>query len=475
MKRVLLLRHAKSSWSDDTLTDHERPLSKRGTRDAKRMAVYFEDQRLCPDYVLCSSATRARKSYALIARRFKHEPELVVDGALYLPTAQGLLDAIRNVPEHAKCVLVVGHSPSLDAVMLGCVSKRQPESRAQIAAKFPTGSLCVLELDAASFGALGKKAARIAALVTPADLDPQPREHALKARHAGAIRVGRKARVADAAELALSDCLLQIRENAANLAHDDTPEVVHQLRVGLRRLRVALNLFDSVIERAAQSSLDEDVRWLFREVGTVRERDVFLHDVLEPALALHKQPALLRLRKRLLIERHARLSEVRKLLTSDRYSSMLADALGLQAALDARDDSPRLKAWAQKSLNRRLRKVLALKDAIEQRDPSALHVLRRELKKLRYSAEFLQSSFPKQKSKATLKRVCALQDVLGGLHDVTVGEQLLSRGLKHLQVGRARTHAREALRTIFDGLATEHALLLPQSFAAFEQHTPFWV
>jgi len=475
MKRVLLLRHAKSSWSDETLTDHERPLSSRGIRDAKRMAVYFEDKLLTPDYVLCSSATRARKTYALLAKRFKNEPELVVDGALYLPTPEALLQALRAVPEHAKSVLVVGHSPSLDALLLRCMSKSPSEARARISEKLPTGALCWLELNSASFRELGEKPARIAAFVTPADLDPDRSPRQTRAVRAGRISLRSKASVREAASLVLDDCITQMRANAGRLQHDDAPELVHQLRVGIRRLRVAIRVFDSVLELSSESPIEASLKWLFRELGPIRERDVFLRDVVEPAIHVHAQPALVSLQKRLLIERHAMLADARKVLTSQRFLTLLREVLSLAAKLDTAEDTGRLESWASKRLEHRLSKVLALEPAIEKRDPALLHLLRRELKKLRYTAEFVAGAFSEKRSKAYLKRLSALLDVLGALNDVAVGERLLGHGLKRLKAGRARTHTREALRTIFDGVATESALSLPQSFAAFKQQKPFWL
>ena len=83
MKTLLLLRHAKSSWKESSLTDHDRPLNDRGQRDAARMGQLLTDEDLLPDLILLSTATRARTTAELVAASSGFDGEIRLDGELY--------------------------------------------------------------------------------------------------------------------------------------------------------------------------------------------------------------------------------------------------------------------------------------------------------------------------------------------------------------------------------------------------------
>ncbi len=114
MKRLVLLRHAKSSWSEDGLPDSERPLSGRGERDAPRMGARLRDRDIRPDLVLSSHALRARRTAALIARTLDYpEDGLRLDARLYLATPLEILAVVAEQADAVDCLLVVGHNPGL--------------------------------------------------------------------------------------------------------------------------------------------------------------------------------------------------------------------------------------------------------------------------------------------------------------------------------------------------------------------------
>ena len=144
MRVLYLLRHAKSSWADDTLADHERPLAERGVRNAKRMAAHLLDVQVEPELVLCSSAVRTRQTLDLVQPSIRDAPVGIEDG-LYGATAETLLERLRAVPESVDSVLLIGHNPGLHdlAVLLAASGPRLDE----LTTKFPTGALATLELD----------------------------------------------------------------------------------------------------------------------------------------------------------------------------------------------------------------------------------------------------------------------------------------------------------------------------------------
>jgi len=117
MKTLLILRHAKSSWKDPGLDDHDRPLNKRGKRDAPRIGKLLHQHHLQPDVILSSSAKRARKTAAKVAKAYGYEGIIELDGELYLAAPDGLLRVLQDVPDRHDCVMLVGHNPGLEQLI----------------------------------------------------------------------------------------------------------------------------------------------------------------------------------------------------------------------------------------------------------------------------------------------------------------------------------------------------------------------
>ena len=114
MKRLILLRHAKSSWSDDDLRDSERPLSGRGERDAPRMGARLRERGIRPALMLSSPALRARRTATLVARALDYpEHAIRLDAMLYLAAPEEILAAVAEQADAVDCLLVVGHNPGL--------------------------------------------------------------------------------------------------------------------------------------------------------------------------------------------------------------------------------------------------------------------------------------------------------------------------------------------------------------------------
>ena len=119
MKQLLVLRHAKSSWKHRQLADHDRPLNKRGKRDAPRMGRLLREQGLVPDWAFSSTAKRAAKTLdlALEASGASCEAQRVQE--LYLASPQGIVDVLRRTPEPCARVIVVGHNPGMEDLVQG--------------------------------------------------------------------------------------------------------------------------------------------------------------------------------------------------------------------------------------------------------------------------------------------------------------------------------------------------------------------
>ena len=114
MKTLYLLRHAKSSWNFDELSDQERPLNDRGRDDAPKMGQALAKRRICPDLVVSSPAVRAMSTALLVAREMQYpHDKIAVEPGIYGADVEALLAIIRALPDTAASVLLVGHNPTI--------------------------------------------------------------------------------------------------------------------------------------------------------------------------------------------------------------------------------------------------------------------------------------------------------------------------------------------------------------------------
>lgn len=165
-KRLLVLRHAKSSWSDPSLDDHERPLAPRGRRAGHRVARHLSAEGIEPELVLCSTARRAQETLATIRSVLDHATVLS-EPALYGAPAAALVARLRRVAPTTESVLLVGHNPGLQELVL--LLATPGPLRERVAARLPTGALATLEVE--DWSALGPGTAQLAGLVLPRELD----------------------------------------------------------------------------------------------------------------------------------------------------------------------------------------------------------------------------------------------------------------------------------------------------------------
>ena len=167
-KRLYLLRHAKSSWKQPELADHDRPLAGRGRRAADAIARHLREERIAPELVLCSTARRACQTAERIRPSLGTTP-LDHDPALYGATAAELLERVRSVPDVIASVLLIGHNPGLENLALNLA--RPSPLRSELEAKFPTAALATLALPIASWRRLDHGSAELVGFVRPRDLD----------------------------------------------------------------------------------------------------------------------------------------------------------------------------------------------------------------------------------------------------------------------------------------------------------------
>jgi phosphohistidine phosphatase len=168
-RRLLLLRHAKSSWDDPGLPDHDRPLAPRGRRAVDAMHDHFAERRIAPDLVLCSTARRTVETWEAIAPAVPSAVTVEFDDDLYGAAASTLLRRVRRVSDDVDCVLVVAHNPGMEDLAQGLVGAGDTELRQRLDWKFPTGALATLTIPP-SWADLYWGAAELADYVVPRDL-----------------------------------------------------------------------------------------------------------------------------------------------------------------------------------------------------------------------------------------------------------------------------------------------------------------
>jgi phosphohistidine phosphatase len=117
MKTLLIMRHAKSSWKDAALGDHERPLNKRGQRDAPRAGRWLREAGLVPDALLASTAVRARATAALVAEAAGYSGDIALHAGFYHDAPAAIFDALQRLPAGVETALVIGHNPALEEML----------------------------------------------------------------------------------------------------------------------------------------------------------------------------------------------------------------------------------------------------------------------------------------------------------------------------------------------------------------------
>lgn len=169
VRRLYLLRHAKSSWDDPDRADLCRPLAPRGRKAVKALERHVRAMDVAPDLVLCSPAVRAVQTWEGVASGLPPGTPVEFDEAVYHGGAGDLLGRLRRLSAEIDSVLVLGHNPGLEDLALGLGAGGDPHLRARLETKYPTGALATLEV-AATWHDLRWGTATLVAYVVPGDL-----------------------------------------------------------------------------------------------------------------------------------------------------------------------------------------------------------------------------------------------------------------------------------------------------------------
>jgi phosphohistidine phosphatase len=169
MRRLLLLRHAKSDWPAGT-PDSERPLAGRGREAAPVMGAYLAAEHLIPDRVLVSPALRARETWDLLAPHLPGDVEVASEPRIYEAPAERLLAVVKEAPDAARALMLVGHNPGFEELATRLVGFGDRYAFARLARKYPTAGLAVIDFDTDHWAEIAPRSGRLDRFVTPKSL-----------------------------------------------------------------------------------------------------------------------------------------------------------------------------------------------------------------------------------------------------------------------------------------------------------------
>lgn len=167
MKRLLLLRHAKSSWDDPGLDDFDRPLAARGVAAAPLIGRWLVENDLAPDLVLSSPAVRAIETWELIAPLLGPEGQVKFEHGLYGATPDELLERLQRVKEDPATLLLLGHNPALEMLAGRLVAGGAEKPLKRLAKQFPTAALALIRLDIDAWSDVADGRGTLEAFETP--------------------------------------------------------------------------------------------------------------------------------------------------------------------------------------------------------------------------------------------------------------------------------------------------------------------
>jgi triphosphatase len=226
-------------------------------------------------------------------------------------------------------------------------------------------------------------------------------------------------------------------------------EAVHQMRVGLRRLRAAISLFSKLLGDKQTERIKTELRWLTGELAPARDLDVYMRSRVEPLHgATPAKRGMKELATALASRRHAAFARAKRAVASPRYRSLLLDTLQWVEDGEWVRQSPRsgrqpIQQFAADIFERRTKKAVKKAKKLRELDARQRHELRIAVKKLRYAGDFFGRLFSGHKAKKRLSSyedsLKELQDHLGVLNDIQVHQKMVPE----LASGKQSTNRRE--------------------------------
>ncbi len=174
MRRLMLLRHAKTEQAAPGARDRDRKLMKRGRSDAAMIGAYMARQGLVPDLALVSPATRAQETWLLAAAAFTPAPPMLTDEHIYNADIEKLLGVVGEARTEAHSLIVVGHNPGLHDLAMLLIASGEAKARDRIRDKLPTSGLVVVDLPIDDWPLVQAQTGRLERFISPGLIAPTP-------------------------------------------------------------------------------------------------------------------------------------------------------------------------------------------------------------------------------------------------------------------------------------------------------------
>lgn len=166
MRRLLLLRHGKAD-RHSAGGDRERPLTRRGMDDARRMGEFLRDADVAPDLAVASNARRAKQTLDQVLEVFPGHVTHLIENTIYLATVDHLVEILCQTPDRVATLLAVGHNPGFAELACWLAGSGEADEMALMRTKFPTAALAMLDFDTDRWSDVRRGGARLARFVTP--------------------------------------------------------------------------------------------------------------------------------------------------------------------------------------------------------------------------------------------------------------------------------------------------------------------
>ncbi|MDR9438633.1 MAG: CHAD domain-containing protein [Halomonas sp.] len=451
MRQLFLMRHAKAKRGDREMADHDRPLRKRGRRQAAAMAPVLQRWKALEGEIHVSGAARARETLEAIAEQLTEHSlseRVHVDEGLYTVDGEALLAWLQGLPEATERVLMIGHHPALlDVARWLC-----PDAPGEL----PTGSVLHLSIPDIPWQSLEHHAAE-----SVNSLIPELASHALFKRKAPEIPSLHKAGLAKRIRGLLEHQYLMVRALEPGVAAGIDPEFLHQYRVNLRRSRAIGESVRSAIKVPGLKKRLKHLKRHAQATSDLRDLDVFLESLSEapPPLIARSRQVLERWLLTRRDEEHAALCQQ---LSDPDYAEEMQDwrdftgSRHVEKALTALS-AKRIATVLTERIDRHDQMLATL---TAESDDETLHDLRKAVKRIRYLAEL-----DPKRHRDFLSGLKHRQDLLGDFQDLCSRQAWIAAFAASFRNAPRRKRECDAWRAVLEeqkqGLREEVMALAP--------------